>query len=65
MLSDKQVIAFQALYKKHFGREISLEESYEKGVKLVRLIELVYKPMTKEDYQKLKDRQEKTGDLKD
>jgi hypothetical protein len=65
MLSDKQVIAFQALYRKHFGREISLEESYEKGIKLVRLIELVYKPMTKEDYQKLKARQGETGDLKD
>ena len=65
MLSDKQTIAFQALYKNHFGKEISLKESYEKGIKLARLVELVYKPMEKEDYQRLKARQKETGGLKD
>ena len=32
---------------------------YEKGAKLIRLVELVYKPMTEEEYQKLQERRKK------
>ena len=59
MLSDEQIIKFQALYKKHFGKEISREEAYEQGAKLIRLVELVYKPMTEEEYQRLQERRKK------
>ena len=52
MLSDKQVIKFQALYKNCFSREISREEAYEKGVKLIRLVKLIYKPITIADRRK-------------
>jgi hypothetical protein len=63
MLSDEQIIKFQILYKNRFGKEISREEAYEKGVKLIRLIELVYKPMTEAEYQKLQERRRETGDI--
>ena len=43
MLSDKQIIEFQRLYKNYFGKEISRQEACERGEKLVRLIELVCK----------------------
>lgn len=59
MLSDDQISKFQALYKKHFGEEISRDEAYEQGVKLIRLIELVYKPMTEAEYQQLQKRRKK------
>lgn len=42
MLTDAQTTEFQRLYQKHFGREISREEAYERGVKLVRLFELFF-----------------------
>ena len=61
MLSDEQIIKFQALYKKHFGKEISREEAYEKGAKLIRLVELTYKPMTQEEYQRLQERRKETN----
>jgi hypothetical protein len=32
MLSDEQIKKFQMLYKNRFGKEISREEAYEKGV---------------------------------
>ena len=64
MLSDEQIKKFQMLYKKHFGKEISREEAYERGAKLIRLIELIYKPMTEAEYQQLQERRRQTGNLK-
>ena len=63
MLSHEQITKFQVLYKNHFGKEISREEAYEQGVKLIRLVELVYKPMTEAEYQQLQKRRQKTGYL--
>ena len=60
MLSKEQITKFQTLYKNRFGVEISREQAYEKGVKLIRLIELIYKPITKDDYQKLQKRRKRT-----
>ncbi len=42
MLSEEQIRKFQTLYKNRFGNEISRDEANEKGVKLIRLVELVY-----------------------
>jgi hypothetical protein len=53
MLSDKQITKFQNIYKDYYGKEISREEAYEQGVKLLRLIELIYRPMTKKEYKEL------------
>ena len=62
MLSNEQITKLQTLYKNRFGKEISQEEAYEKGVKLVRLMKLIYRPMTEEEYQELSERRRKTGD---
>ena len=64
MLSTEQITQFQTLYKNRFGKTISREEALEKGAKLIRLVEIVYKPMTEEEYQKLQERRRETGDLK-
>ncbi len=50
MLSDKQLEAFQEIYKKKFDKEISKQEAYEKGIKLVRLLQIIWKPMTQEEF---------------
>lgn len=63
MLSDEQITSFKTLYKNHFGKDISREEAYEKGTRLIRLVELIYKPMTEVEYQKLQERRRKTDDL--
>lgn len=44
MLSDEQITKFQVLYKNRFGREIGREEALEKGIKLIRLMQLVLTP---------------------
>jgi len=50
VLSDEDLIKFQNLYKKEFGIEINKEDAYEKGIKLLRLMSVVYKPMTEKEY---------------
>jgi hypothetical protein len=54
-LSDEKITKFQALYKQRFGVELPKEESAEQYVKLVRLVQLVYKPVTKEQHALLMD----------
>jgi hypothetical protein len=56
ILSEEYITKFQTLYKDHFGEEIGREEAYEKGVKLIRLIEIVYQPMTENEYKQLQER---------
>lgn len=63
MLSDEQITKFQTLYKNRFGKEISREEAFEKGAKLIRLVELIYKPMTEAEYRQLQERRRETGDI--
>ena len=63
MLSDEMIAQYQALVKKRFNREISREEAIESATKLLRLVELTYKPMTEAEYQQLQERRRQTGDL--
>ena len=64
MLTEQQITKFQAIYKARFHKNLSREEAYEQGVKLMRLVELIYKPMTEAEYQALQSRRQQTGDLK-
>ncbi len=61
MLSHEQITNFQALYMKRFGREITREEAYEKGAKLMRLVEIIYKPMTEDEYHQVQARRQTIG----
>ena len=61
MLSDKKITVFQALYKKHFNEELSKEEAYEKAAKLLRMVQLVYRPITEKEYQEWESRRNKSN----
>lgn len=50
LLLDADIRKFQELYKARFGIDISKEEALAKGTQLLRLMELVYKPMTKDEH---------------
>lgn len=63
MLPDTQIKKFQLLYKNRFGREIGKEEALEKGISLLRLVELIYRPITETEYQQLQERRRETGDI--
>lgn len=61
MISDEQITKYQTLYKNRYGKDISREEAYEQGVKLIRLVELTYTPMTEAEYQQLQERRREAG----
>lgn len=63
MLSKEAVSGYQAIYKKVYGKEISYEQALEQGIKLIRLVELIYQPITENEYQELQERRRETGDL--
>ena len=60
LLLDVDIKKFQELYKARFGMEISREEALAKGTKLLRLMELVYKPMTKDEHELIQKRRLET-----
>lgn len=63
-LAEEQIVKFQKLYKEHFGIELDRKEAYNKGASLLRLVQMIYKPMTENEYQILQNRRKETGDIK-
>ena len=59
-LSDQDIASFQALYKSTFGKEISKENAYAQGIKLLRLMSAVYKPMTQGEHELVEKRRKET-----
>lgn len=47
-LTDENISEFQVLYKKHFGAEITKEQALEKGLRLIRLVEVVSRAVADE-----------------
>ncbi len=63
MITDEEITSFQELYKKHFGKEISREVALEKGIKLQRLVSLVYQPMTEAELKLVQERLKTISEL--
>lgn len=60
VLSDAEIVNYQRIYKDRFGVDISKEDAYEKGISLLRLLSIVYKPMTEEELRLVENRREET-----
>lgn len=54
VLSRKAVEEYQMIYKKTFGEEISYDQALEQGIRLLRLMKMIYSPIKKEWAKKLK-----------
>jgi hypothetical protein len=52
-LDERDIIKFQELYLNRFGIHLSKNEALEKGLGLVHLVQLTYKPMSKNAFQEL------------
>lgn len=59
-LTDKDIESFQALYKKHFNKDISRAEALAKGTQLLTLMKAVYKPMTQEEFDAIQQHRKDT-----
>lgn len=56
MLNQDQIQNFQRIYKERFGIDIDKATALRKGTKLLRLMQLVWKPMTEEQLHKTLER---------
>jgi hypothetical protein len=52
MISKEHLDKFKKIYKKHFKVELSDQDALEKATKCLRMVELVYKPITADKYKK-------------
>jgi hypothetical protein len=48
--TDEQLNSFVDLYKREFGVGIDHNEAYRQATSLVSLVERIYRPMTKEEW---------------
>lgn len=55
-ISNEQLREFKRLYKEHFGKDISDADALESATKLIDLVRTVYKPMTKNEFDKVQER---------
>jgi len=54
-ISKSDIAKFQRLYKAHFGVDLDYQSAYVKAAKMVRMVEIVHKPITKEQRKKLQN----------
>lgn len=55
-LPESKIRQFQDLYKKRFGIELSKEQALEKGLILIRQMQIIYQPITKEQLRQLEEK---------
>jgi hypothetical protein len=46
-LSQKAIDEFRTIYKKEFGEEITDDEAQEMGQGLLRILDIIYRPLPK------------------
>ena len=51
VLADEHIAEFQALYKEHFGIELTKAQALEKGLRVIRLVENVSRMLALDDNQ--------------
>lgn len=52
MITNERLESFKNLYKNYFDIELDDQSALEKAISLVRMMELVYVPMTESEYKK-------------
>lgn len=57
-LTKEDIEKFKKLYKEHYGEEINDFVAYEAANRLVQMVKAVYKPITKEQYDKIEKERE-------
>lgn len=60
-ITDKDVAWMQEQYRVKFGMTLSKEQAFRKTHDLVRQTELIYRPITKQQVEQLKNKYEDIG----
>lgn len=57
-ISPAQLDKFRAIYHAKFGIDLSPQEALEKAIPLLRLMQIVYQPITEVDLARVRARQQ-------
>ena len=57
-LTKQQLDEFKKLYSQRFGEDLSDEQAAAKAAKLLGLLQMIYKPLTKEEFEKFSQESE-------
>lgn len=57
MITESDARKFQTLFEQETGEKISLEEAFDCAEDLVKMIQLIYKPIKRENYEKCTSRE--------
>ncbi len=60
MISKESLEKFEDIYMKRFGKNLSNQAALESATSLLTLMKAIYRPMTREDYEKLQKRRKET-----
>jgi hypothetical protein len=63
VLTNDDIKKFQAIYLDQYGIEISEEDAYEQGIKLLTLVKLIHNPMTSEQMDTIQQHRKDTTHL--
>jgi hypothetical protein len=63
VLTSDDIKKFQAIYLDQFGTDISEEDAYEQGIKLLTLMKIIHKPMTHEEMERVQEHRRATAHL--
>lgn len=50
IISDEKLEEFRNIYRERYGKDISKQDAYALAIKLVRMISVIYTPMTEKEY---------------
>lgn len=53
-ISTEQISKFRLIYREVWGEDISEENAHEQAMSLIRLITLIYQPMRKHEFERVK-----------
>ena len=59
-IPDEKIEKLQQIYRENYGIWLSERKAREEGQKILEFMEIIYQPVTKEEYEKLQERREET-----
>ncbi len=50
VINDNKLDEYIAIHKKEFGTDISKQDAYEQGMKLITMLKVIYKPIPSDEW---------------
>lgn len=60
-VSPKALAEFKEIYRERFGKELTDQEAYDSASSLLRLMDVVYRPISKKDMETVMKRRGELG----